>query len=379
LEQHSSNREAMAAFTETLQDLCKITLETCHELALLIRPFYESIGSETAKLKSDKSVFTIADGIVQHLLIQSFFHQKIGNIVGEEDDSQVNILHRPYTVDDLLVPEEYYDLIDQIRSKIEELSQRIHLSNYQELSVFIDPIDGTREFSTKLGEQCSICIGFSNSIGLPVAGVVFRPLTVPYTYAAGAVSEQYHESVLDIPQNPNLTGLLTSNGAISPFIEQLIHELGYTRVPSGGAGNKMLMLLEGKGGCYIQDRGVSRWDTCAAQAVIESYGGTCSKLTNFVANQSLVSYTYLKSTVNLDFDPTALANQTPYNSNLTPERAAAIKQGGKFPITEEELLVTKPYSNLCGIFALDQSNLSKLDEFAAAIARAKAVAEPSYD
>jgi len=31
-------------------------------------------------------------------------------------------------------------------------------------------------------------------------------------------------------------------------------ELGYERVPSGGAGNKMLMLLEGRGSAYIQDR-----------------------------------------------------------------------------------------------------------------------------
>jgi 3'-phosphoadenosine 5'-phosphosulfate (PAPS) 3'-phosphatase len=39
-------------------------------------------------------------------------------------------------------------------------------------------------------------------------------------------------------------------------------------VPSGGAGNKMMMLLEGKGCVYIQDRGVSRWDTCGAQVFI---------------------------------------------------------------------------------------------------------------
>jgi hypothetical protein len=39
----------------------------------------------------------------------------------------------------------------------------------------------------------------------------------------------------------------------------LIKQLNFDRVPSGGAGNKMLMLLEGKGAAYIQDRGVSRW------------------------------------------------------------------------------------------------------------------------
>jgi hypothetical protein len=46
---------------------------------------------------------------------------------------------------------------------------------------------------------------------------------------------------------------------ISPFIVALIKQLNFDRVPSGGAGNKMLMLLEGKGAAYIQDRGVSRW------------------------------------------------------------------------------------------------------------------------
>ena len=41
---------------------------------------------------------------------------------------------------------------------------------YKDLTVFIDPIDGTREFSTGKGTQCSICIGFASSDGLPVAG-----------------------------------------------------------------------------------------------------------------------------------------------------------------------------------------------------------------
>lgn len=41
--------------------------------------------------------------------------------------------------------------------------------------------------------------------------------------------------------------LLTTNGRISSFIESLIRELKFKRVASGGAGNKMLMLLEGKG------------------------------------------------------------------------------------------------------------------------------------
>lgn len=253
----------MTEFTKgPLAELCDISRDACAILAEFVVPCYETMNSETSKLKSDKSVFTIADGIVQHLLIEHLYVNKFFNIVGEEDESSINITNKPYTVDELVVPDMFVDMIDSVRARIEALAVKIHPEAYQLLTVFIDPIDGTREFATGKGEQCSICIGFSDQSGIPVAGIVFRPITTPFTYAAGASSEGYFDSVLneDGPLNPQ--GLLTSNGSISPFIGHLIEELGYSRVPSGGAGNKMLMLLEGKGGCYIQDRGVSRWYVC---------------------------------------------------------------------------------------------------------------------
>ena len=209
-----------------------------------------------------------------------------------------------------------------------------------------------------------------------VPSQVFRPLTTPCTYAAGASSEQFVDSHLITDGTTNSRGLLTSNGSISPFIARLIVELGYERVPSGGAGNKMLMLLEGRGGCYIQDRGVSRWDTCGAQAVIEAFGGTLSKLTRFVDNKTLEGYTYLESKVNLDFEA-GVAYMTPYNATLDKETAASIKAGIKIPFTEATQ--PKAYSNLCGLFALDRDNLARIDDFHAAIERAKLEAEPAYD
>jgi hypothetical protein len=49
--------------------------------------------SDTAAFKSNATFFTIVDGIVQHMFIQYLFAgDKFGNIVGEEDDSVVNVL-----------------------------------------------------------------------------------------------------------------------------------------------------------------------------------------------------------------------------------------------------------------------------------------------
>jgi 3'-phosphoadenosine 5'-phosphosulfate (PAPS) 3'-phosphatase len=125
-----------------------------------------------------------------------------------------------YTVDDLVIPEQFYDDIDRVRSDVDNLSQQIDASAFQDISVFIDPIDGTREFATGLGEQCSICIGFSNAIGRPVAGLGYRPIPQPPTWAAGAPAEGWIDSELDRAPEPNTRGFLTSNGGISKFIER---------------------------------------------------------------------------------------------------------------------------------------------------------------
>lgn len=350
-----------------------ISKEACDKLAPMVLAFYTSITGETAKLKEDKSVFTIADGIVQHLLIQNLFSGgKFANLVGEEDETNVNIETRPFTVDDLVVPDDFCGLIESVREDIKQLASNIDPNAYKSLTVFIDPIDGTREFSTGLGEQCSICIGFSDASGKPVAGIVYRPITQPPTWGGGAVSEGCKVGNLDMAASPNNIGLLTSNGGISPFIGKLIEELAFERVPSGGAGNKMMMLLEGKGVAYIQDRGVSRWDTAAAQAVIEAYGGILVKLSPFISEKKLESYTYLKSSKNLDFVPGEAA-LTPYNA----ADKSAVKKGETVLATSVDSV--KAYSNLCGLLALDKAGLDRLEDIHAAIQRAKSSSAPTYD
>jgi 3'-phosphoadenosine 5'-phosphosulfate (PAPS) 3'-phosphatase len=358
---------------KTLGPLCLVCREACDVMAPMISLFYTAINGKTSKLKADASVFTIADGIVQHLLIDHLFAgSKFKEVVGEEDGCNVNISTRPFTVDNLTVPEEFNESIEAVLSSIQKLAIEISHSSYQDISVFIDPIDGTREFSTNLGEQCSVCIGFSSSLGKPVAGIVYRPLTVPMTWAAGALSEQFTDSHLDMAITPNSKGLLTSNGGISPFIAKLIEEMDYERVPSGGAGNKMLMLLEGKGAAYIQDRGVSRWDTSGAQAVIEANGGTLSKLTSFINRKELESYTYLKSSVNLDFEPGA-ACLTPYNA----ANKASVKKGEVVKAIEVDSV--QPYSNLCGLLALGSTAMPQLDRIYDAMLKVKGEAPPAYD
>ena len=42
------------------------------------------------------------------------------------------------------------------------------------LTVFCDPIDGTREFATGKGEAVSILIGYNDKFGKPIAGYLIN-------------------------------------------------------------------------------------------------------------------------------------------------------------------------------------------------------------
>ena len=380
---HSSASEGHAGPLETL---CKATLDACKALTPTISSLYESINSsgtkEGAKTKADNSAFTIADGLVQHLLIEELLDGVVGNIVGEEE-CDANLETEPYTVDDLEIPTEFMEMIREAKSQVAQakkqyLGQSAQDGTYRSLTAFLDPIDGTREFSTGKGEQCSICVGFSDESGMPVAGVVYRPLSSTPTWAAGAKSEGYTDSNLSMASKDesNNAGLLTSNGSISPFIEDLMKELNYPRIPSGGAGNKMLMLLEKKGKAYIQDRGISRWDSAAAQAVIEAHGGVLCKLGAMIHDQGKEeSYTYLKSDTNLDF-VSGLANLTKYNAAAGTGDIA----GGSSRMALDASEV-KPYANLCGLFAIgaeENSEVRKAD-LLASLNRAAKSSPPSFD
>lgn len=197
------------------------------------------------------------------------------NVVGEEDSADINFHEKPFHVGNLRVPSSLDATITKAVREVETLSAQLDAQAFTQTTVFIDPIDGTKEFTSNLGEHCTIMIGFVEA-ERPVAGLIYRPISTPSRWVAGCRREDFYEPAhLDLQHQCNTTtstaadpakGFLTSNGIISPFIKELIEELGMERVKAGGVGNKVMCLLEGKASCYIQDRGVSRWDTAAPQA-----------------------------------------------------------------------------------------------------------------
>lgn len=343
----------------------------------LLPAFYAKMSasgrSPTAKLKSDATFFSIADGIVQHIFIEHLFSgNKFAQIVGEEDETKVNIRSKPYTVDDLLVPQEFEDLIDTTLAKVKSLASSIDSSAYKKLTLFVDPIDGTREFATGKGEFVTILIGYNDEQGKPVAGIVYKPLTQPAYWAAGAKSENCIMGHLDSAPIPNHKGCLVTDGKVSPFLSSVIDELGYQRIGSLASGNRALMLLEGKAGAYIRDTGgFAKWDTSGPQAVFEAYGFTMSKLPEFLRDKKLTGYTHLKTETNLDFIP-GIVNLTLYNA----KDKLTVKKDEQNLVDDVHLV--KEYACLMGLVALDKHNLDEVDKVHAAMLKVQRSTPPSF-
>merc|ERR1711871_139329 len=309
------------------------------------------------KLKSDATFFTIADGIVQHMFIEYLYAgNKFKEIVGEEDESEVNILTAPYYVDELEVPEEFNPLISETLEKMKALASRIDSESFKDITVFVDPIDGTREFATGKGECVTILLGYNDEKGIPCAGIVYRPLTEPVTWAAGAKSENYAIGNLDEPEEKNLNGLLITDGKVSKWLDELIKVGGFNKVPSLASGNRAMMLIEGKAGGYIRDTGgFAKWDTSGPQAVIDAFGGTMSKLPNFIRDGSLESYTHLKTVYNLDCE----AGKVHLSLSNAKDKEAykALPKSYKDTFINATPDMIKEYSCVSGLVALNKDNM----------------------
>ena len=361
--------------------------EACGELSELVAAIYGLVSADgsAATLKQDKSVFTLADGLVQALL-RRLLAPHVASIVGEEDESEISVDRPPFRAGELIAPAELEALVLRTRDRVDALSGQLAGGAFADLTPFIDPIDGTREFASRKGEQCTICIGFATLTGAAHAGIVYRPLTSPPTFALGCAAEGVARSSLGgggggAPRTHTPAGrgggrrLVCSNGRLSEFVIALGERLGGGLVRAGGAGNKALLLLEGEASCYIQDRGVSRWDSCAAQAVLEAHGGCFAKLAAVAAEPgSRASYTYLASATNADFEP-GLAALTPYNARAPPPPGGA-DAPPPLATSAEQL---KPYSNTCGLFALPPSEMANLEEYRQAVREAAARHPPAYD
>lgn len=103
-------KSAHAVYTPEKFLLETICLGACKIMTPMLRTFYIAINSDNSPYKTekeDKSIFTIADGMVQYLLKDVLFKDKFMGIVGEESSVvEININDDKNNVADYSVTEE---------------------------------------------------------------------------------------------------------------------------------------------------------------------------------------------------------------------------------------------------------------------------------
>ncbi|XP_069370829.1 3'(2'),5'-bisphosphate nucleotidase 1 isoform X1 [Paralichthys olivaceus] len=249
---------------------------------------------------------TLADRLAQQSICASLSRRfpKV-TIIGEED---------------LPSEEVKEDVIEN--GQAEDILQKSCPAEYsglkeEELVVWVDPLDGTKEYteasrylrhqteaqtphggsvtsqphSTALWllDNVTVLIGIAYG-GRAIAGVINQPF-YNYQLGAGAVLGRTMWGMLglgafgfQLQEVPGDRRIVTttrshSNKLVTDCVDAMEpHEV----VKVGGAGNKIIQLVEGKASAYVfASPGCKKWDTCAPEAILHAVGG---KLTDMHGN-----------------------------------------------------------------------------------------------
>ncbi|KAK0047028.1 3(2) 5-bisphosphate nucleotidase 1 [Biomphalaria pfeifferi] len=152
--------------------------------------------------------------------------------------------------------------------------------------VWVDPLDGTAEFTQGLLDHVTVLIGVAVN-GEAKGGVIYQPY---YNYQEGpdATLGRCIWGLVGLgafgfqPQNPPVgKNLITTTRSHSDWmVTEAVNSCEPTDIIRvGGAGHKVVLLLEGKVHAYVfASKGCKKWDTCAPEAVLHAIGGHLTDL-----------------------------------------------------------------------------------------------------
>ncbi|XP_060722323.1 3'(2'),5'-bisphosphate nucleotidase 1 [Tachysurus vachellii] len=163
----------------------------------------------------------------------------------------------------------------------------------EELVVWVDPLDGTKEYTEGLLDHVTVLIGIAYK-GKAIAGVINQPF---YNYQAGASATlgrtiwgmlglgAFGFQLQGVPEGKRI--ITTTRSHSNKLVTDAVQAMDpHDVIRVGGAGNKIIQLVEGKASAYVfASPGCKKWDTCATEAILHAVGG---KLTDMHRN----SYRY---------------------------------------------------------------------------------------
>uniref|UniRef100_M3XYD5 3'(2'),5'-bisphosphate nucleotidase 1 n=1 Tax=Mustela putorius furo TaxID=9669 RepID=M3XYD5_MUSPF len=197
-----------------------------------------------------------------------------------------------FSFDDLPFEEVDQELIED--GQWEEILQQPCPTQYsaikeEDLVVWVDPLDGTKEYTEGLLDNVTVLIGIAYE-GKAIAGVINQPY---YNYQAGPDATlgrtiwgvlglgAFGFQLKEAPAGKHI--ITTTRSHSNKLVTDCVTAMNPDDVLRvGGAGNKIIQLIEGKASAYVfASPGCKKWDTCAPEVILHAVGG---KLTDIHGN-----------------------------------------------------------------------------------------------
>ncbi|XP_052769257.1 3'(2'),5'-bisphosphate nucleotidase 1-like [Mya arenaria] len=266
---------AVAEGVPLLMRLVSASVSVSYRAAKIARDVLISGDLGIVEKSGKNDLQTQADRSVQRCIVASL-HKQFPNIpiFGEEELA-------PTTK----IPDEFIELkLDEevLRHKCPDNLKDI---KNEEIVIWVDPLDGTKEFTEGFLDHVTVLIGIAVR-GVATAGIINQPFC---NYEA---KPKYGESrciwgVLGLgsfgfERNTHLEGnIITTTRSHSDYtITKTVQACEPTEVLRvGGAGHKVLLLIEKKAHAYVfASIGCKKWDTCAPEAILHSLGGNLTDI-----------------------------------------------------------------------------------------------------
>ncbi|XP_071453738.1 3'(2'),5'-bisphosphate nucleotidase 1 isoform X2 [Hetaerina americana] len=230
--------------------------------------------------KGKNDLQTEADRSAQCSIIASLSSQFPGvKIIGEEGDSVSSDVPSDWNVTDSDPSVLALKCPDNLKSVKED-----------ELVIWVDPLDGTSEYTQGLLDHVTVLIGVAVG-NKAVGGVIHQPY---YNYLKeGAPLGRTIWGIIGCGWGGFTIGsapkdrrvITTTRSHLDATVQSALDAMTPDEVLRvGGAGHKVMLLLEGKANAYVfASGGCKKWDTCAPEAILHAIGG---KLTDMVQGES---------------------------------------------------------------------------------------------
>ncbi|XP_058811882.1 3'(2'),5'-bisphosphate nucleotidase 1 [Topomyia yanbarensis] len=193
-------------------------------------------------------------------------------IIGEEGASDLKV------PDDWIIPDVNTEFLE--RNSCPEALKQVKETD---LVIWVDPLDGTGEYTQGFLERVTVLIGIAIN-DRAVGGVIHQPYFKADTGELGRTiwGVQGIGTGGFTPKRPPTDRFIVtttrshSNAVVQAALDALSPD---DILKVGGAGYKVLQLLEGNAHAYVfASAGCKKWDTCAPEAVLEAQGGTLTDI-----------------------------------------------------------------------------------------------------